>query len=117
MFDRRGFLGSAALAGGVLARAEARAGGAEASAATRAGTQAAATSTPRSDAIGILADYALGLRYEDIPAEVLAVTRAQLLDSVGVAIAGRRELAVQQLIELADDLGGKGEAVLWGTRL
>ena len=52
----------------------------------------------------------LGVRFEDLPAPALDTTQAQLHDTVGVALAGRRESGVRELRELAAMLGGKGKA-------
>lgn len=101
MFDRRLFLGSA-LTGAVLAPA-----------AVRAATAAAAPE----DAIVRLARHMLGGRYADLPAPALATSRAQLRDTVGVALAGRAESGVRQLRDLGRALGGKGESVVWGSDL
>lgn len=77
--------------------------------------QAGAPAVP--DAIEPLVDYLVRTRFEDLPASALAVTRAQLLDTVGIALAGRNEAGVRELRDLAAELGGKGESVIWGTQL
>ncbi len=37
-----------------------------------------------------LAEFAVALRYEDIPAPVIAITKACLIDAVGVSLFGSR---------------------------
>ncbi len=114
MFNRRHFLGAVTVAGGALASTGAFA---QQGAAAPTGPTPAPADQARPDAINDLVDHMLGRRYEDIPPAILAITRAQLLDTVGIALAGRREEGVRQLRELAAELGGKGEAVLWGSPL
>lgn len=115
MLDRRHFLGAVAVGGGALVADPALAALPAGESAGPGG--AAATPPAGADAIVAVADYMLGLRYEDIPAAVLHVTRTELFDAVGVGLGGRHEEGVRQLRELAAELGGKGEAVLWGSPL
>ena len=100
MLDRRLFMGSA-LTSALAAPAAVR----------------AAAPAPPVDAIVALAEHMLGVRFEDLPAPALDTTRAQLRDTVGVALAGRRESGVRELRELAAMLGGKGESTAWGSGL
>ncbi|WP_158011655.1 MmgE/PrpD family protein [Sphingomonas turrisvirgatae] len=81
----------------------------------RAGQVAAAAVAP--DSIEPLIDYLVRTRFQDLPAPALAMTRAQLLDTMGIALAGRGEAGVRELRELARELGGKGESVVWGSPL
>ncbi|QIG54563.1 MmgE/PrpD family protein [Altererythrobacter sp. BO-6] len=78
---------------------------------------AGAPPPPASDAIVAVADYMLGLRYEAISSAVLQVTRTELFGAVSVGLGGRNEDGMRQLRELASELGGKGEAVIWGSPL
>lgn len=113
MLDRREFFGIAAAVSGT-----ALGGGAFAAEVDSAGQ---ASADPKSDtapdAIGALVDHMLNRRYSDLPSAVLAVTQRQLFDAAGVALAGRNEDGVRQLRDLAAELGGKGEAIVWGTAL
>lgn len=72
---------------------------------------------PQDDAIVPLAEHMLRSRFEDLPAPALDTARAQLLDMVGVALAGRNERGVHELRELAETIGGKGESIVWGSGL
>ncbi|WP_298289420.1 MmgE/PrpD family protein [Novosphingobium sp.] len=100
MLDRRLFM-AGTLSAGLLTRMSAQAEPAMAS----------------EDAILPLARHMLQARFEDLPTAALTTTRAQLRDAVGVALAGRNEDGVRQLRELAADIGGKGESVVWGSAL
>jgi 2-methylcitrate dehydratase PrpD len=62
-----------------------------------------------------LADFALGLREDAIPAPVRATARAAILDSLACAIAGRHEPVSQRLRTWALAQGASGVASLWGT--
>ncbi|MFN7275952.1 MAG: MmgE/PrpD family protein, partial [bacterium] len=37
---------------------------------------------------GLVADFIVGTRYEDIPADVLAVGKKSILDGLGLALSG-----------------------------
>lgn len=99
MLDRRLFIGSALSLAAAPRALGAPAGG------------------EKVDAIVPLAQHMLDVRFEDLPAAALATTRAQLHDALGVALAGRREEGVRQLRQLAAQVGGKGESVVWGSNL
>ena len=122
MLDRRKFIGGA-LAGGVLAGGVAAGGvvvGAPiAVASSGAGAHAgdSASTAVRPDAIEPLVDHMLGTRHADIPAAALAMTRAMLFDTAGIALAARNEQGVRQLRDLGAEIGGKGESVVWGSAL
>lgn len=75
-----------------------------------------APAAPKSpDAIAVLADHCLQTRYEQLPREVVAATRHQILDTLGIALAGHREAGVRELRDLALEMGGKAESTIWGT--
>lgn len=99
MFDRRLFLGSVtAISGLALMPARGLAAG-------------------RPDAIVPLVRHMLTTQLADIPAAAVAMTRAQLFDIAGVALAGRNEAGVNELRHLAKVTGGRGESVVWGSNL
>lgn len=106
MLDRRIFMGSILSSGTLLCRA-AHAG--------------ADIGLPRDaaqdDAIVPLAEHMLQTRFDALPGNALDTTRAQLLDTIGVALAGRKESGVRELLELAETIGGKGESIAWGSGL
>jgi 2-methylcitrate dehydratase PrpD len=71
----------------------------------------------RPDAIAALAAYVARTRFEALPPAAVAVSRRQLLDTIGVALAGRNEDGARQLRQLGSELGGKGESAVWGSQL
>ncbi|MBX3628284.1 MAG: MmgE/PrpD family protein [Rhizobacter sp.] len=76
-------------------------------------------STLPADTTRRLATWVAGLRYEDLPAEVVAVAKRQILDTLAVAWAGTRADAIEPLRRLIGGLGGAPEAPVWcyGERL
>lgn len=106
MLDRRMFMGSILSSGAVASGA--------AHATTDMGLPG---NTAQDDAIVPLALHMLQTRLDELPTPALNTTRAQLLDTVGVALAGRKESGVRELLELAATIGGKGESVAWGSGL
>ena len=62
------------------------------------------------------AEYAAGLRYEDLPADVRKLAHSVLLDSLGCALAGSttEELGMIRRA-MAAASGGAGDTSLWGT--
>lgn len=69
------------------------------------------------DAIYTLVDYCLNTRYESLPAEVVAVTKVQILDTIAVALPALQADGIRQLLEWTRDSAGKGESLVLGTRL
>lgn len=61
-----------------------------------------------------LAAWAMGLRREDVPDEVVVAARRHLLDGLGTAIAGARSGAAAPAVTVAAGLGGPREATLLG---
>jgi 2-methylcitrate dehydratase PrpD len=68
------------------------------------------------EAAEILAQYAVGLKYEKIPALLRESTKRSILDTLGVAIAAStRGEGYKDLIELIQEGGGKEESTLFGV--
>src|SRR5215510_2392661 len=63
-----------------------------------------------------LVDLALGIRFENLPAEVVREAGRRLLDALGVAIAGADGLTTQQVRKMILGLGGSPEASILGTK-
>lgn len=61
-----------------------------------------------------LAAWALGLRREDMPDEVVVAARRHLLDGLGTAVAAARRGAAEPALTVAAGLGGPPEATLLG---
>ncbi len=62
----------------------------------------------------LLADYAMGLEFADLPEEAIEAAKHCLLDWFGVAIAGRAEPLAQILIEQAMADGASEQATIVG---
>jgi 2-methylcitrate dehydratase PrpD len=63
-----------------------------------------------------LAEYAAGLRYEDLPADVRELAHLVLLDSLGCALAGTTTDEVERIRRaMAAASGGAGDTLVWGT--
>lgn len=70
---------------------------------------------PAPDAIYALIDHCLDTRYEALPAEVVAVTKTQILDTVAVALPALGADGIEQLYDLSRETGGKPESMVLGT--
>jgi 2-methylcitrate dehydratase PrpD len=65
-----------------------------------------------------LAEYVARTRFDDLPADVIAMTKRALLDAIGVSLAASGlEPACSPFIELALESGGPREATILGTQL
>ena len=56
--------------------------------------------------------YALGTRYEDLPAETVDFTKKSILDVIGVTIAGSSAEGIKAVVELVREWGGKEESTV-----
>lgn len=61
-----------------------------------------------------LAAWALGLRRDDLPDEVVVAARRHLLDGLGTAVAAARREAAEPALSVAAGLGGPPESTLIG---
>jgi len=64
---------------------------------------------------GKMADFTLGLKYEDIPAESIKEAKRFMLDSVGCALAAVNNEDMAAMYRFIDKLGGTPEATLIGN--
>ncbi|MCL2337413.1 MAG: MmgE/PrpD family protein [Firmicutes bacterium] len=67
------------------------------------------------DASSVLADFFLKTRYEDLPQNLAAEVKKQVLDYIGVAIAGACQPVANEVRELYEEIGGAKQAVVWGS--
>lgn len=67
------------------------------------------------DAIYTLADYCLNTRYEDLPAEVIEITKGQILDTIVVMLPALNTDGIAQLYEWSKNTGGNEESLVLGT--
>jgi aconitate decarboxylase len=63
-----------------------------------------------------VAEFAVGLRYEDLPAEVIAYAKQCILDSLGCGIFGAPTPWTQSVARVVGSLGQKQGASAWGMK-
>jgi 2-methylcitrate dehydratase PrpD len=68
----------------------------------------------RQDVTAALAEYAMAIRFDQLPADVIEVSKHCILDWIGVTLAGRDERLVQMLIDQALSEGGAQQATVVG---
>ncbi len=73
----------------------------------------------RPDATQLFAQLFQKTRYEDLPAEVVKITKDQVLDFFGVALGGSGEAAVPELRDLVLEWGGAPQSTIfkWGDKV
>ena len=64
-----------------------------------------------------MAQFALNLKYDDIPAEAVKEAKRFLLDSMGCALAAVKNEDMQAMYRFTEKLGGRPEATVIGTGL
>ena len=64
-----------------------------------------------------IAAYVAGLRYEDLPATLVAAAKRNILDTLAVAWAGSDAPGSSALINVATQMADTGGASLWGSDL
>jgi len=64
------------------------------------------------DAIQTFAEHFVRVNYEDLPQDVVDVTKKEVLDFLGVALAGYTSPGVKELADLIAEWGGKEESSL-----
>lgn len=80
-----------------------------------AAVAAEAKRTPSS----LLADFVVGLRFDEIPPEVVESAKLRFLDILGICVAAREEGGPQAVRAVANSWGGsdQAETIGWGDRL
>lgn len=58
----------------------------------------------------------LSVQYEDIPAPVVEITKNEILDTLGVAVAGLPQPGPKELMEMTKGWGGKEEGTVIGCK-
>lgn len=69
------------------------------------------------DATFLFVKNFLNVQYEDIPAPVVEITKNEILDTLGVAVAGFPQPGPKELIELTRAWGGREESSVIGCKL
>lgn len=64
-----------------------------------------------------MAEFAINLKYEDIPADAIKEAKRFLLDSMGCALAAVKNEDMQAMYRFTEKLGGTPEATVIGTGL
>ena len=62
-----------------------------------------------------MAEFALELKFEDLPPEVVEEVKRYLYDSIGCAFGGYQDHDVKGMMDIYTDMGGKPEATLFGS--
>jgi 2-methylcitrate dehydratase PrpD len=70
---------------------------------------------PAPDAIYALVDHCLNTRYESLPADVIAVTKNQIMDTIAVALPALGADGIKQLYELTLAESKPGKSFVLGT--
>lgn len=67
----------------------------------------------------IISEFAVNLKYEDLPKEVIHEVKRYLYDSIGCAYGAMNTKDVKIMREIYEEMGGKGESTLigFGTKL
>jgi 2-methylcitrate dehydratase PrpD len=60
-----------------------------------------------------LAKNLVGVKYDDLPPEVVEHTKKQVLDILGVSLGGSARPGIKELAEIIIDWGGKEESAIW----
>jgi len=77
------------------------------------------SSDARPDATQLFVDNFQRIQYEDLPPEVVKITKDQVLDLFGVALGGSGEAAVPELRDLMLEWGGAPQSTIfkWGDKV
>ena len=67
------------------------------------------------DASNVFAKLFLETKYEDLPENVVSEVKKQILDYIGVAVAGAAKPGSEQVRELYESFGGAEQAAVWGS--
>ena len=65
----------------------------------------------------VIARFVSDLKYEDIPREVVERAKRQILDVIGVALAGSTQEVGKIALKFVERTGGTAECTVWGTKL
>lgn len=78
-----------------------------------------AVTVDQKTASATLADWVVGLRYEEIPEEVRESAKMRLLDILGICVAAREEVGPQAVRAVVKEWGGnhQAESIGWGDPL
>lgn len=63
-----------------------------------------------------LGDFVAGLKFTDIPGDVVEKSKQHILDTLGVALAAARDDFTKIMLHVAKGLKGPAESSVWGNR-
>jgi 2-methylcitrate dehydratase PrpD len=63
-----------------------------------------------------LSEYVVGLKFSDLPADVVEEAKLCFLDWMGVTLSGSKEPLTRILLQVADSQGGKAQATVIGKK-
>jgi 2-methylcitrate dehydratase PrpD len=64
----------------------------------------------------IIAEFAVGLRYEDLPDDIIANAKRSILDSLGCGVYGSTKPWSESVVRMVMRLGQSKTATAWGTK-
>ena len=64
-----------------------------------------------------MAQFSIDLKYEDLPADVVELTKRFVFDSAGCAFGGSKTEDVEIMLDLYNDMAGKPEASVINSKL
>lgn len=62
----------------------------------------------------ILADFAAGLRFEDLPSHIVATAKLSIMDNVGCMLAGRDDPSFKIVVDMVRSFGGTLQSTILG---
>jgi 2-methylcitrate dehydratase PrpD len=65
----------------------------------------------------IMANFVVDLKYENIPPDVVQRAKRQILDVIGVALAGSTQEVGKIALDFVQSTGGTAECLTWGSNL
>lgn len=69
------------------------------------------------DAAILFARHFAALKYEDLPPDVVEISKKQVLDTLGVAMVGADQSGPKEVRQMVEHWGGRPESSILGTRL
>lgn len=64
-----------------------------------------------------ISEFFRSVTFTDLPTESVVIAKTLIIDTLGVSILARREPLLSAAAEMASDLGGNGQATVWGSQM
>lgn len=73
----------------------------------------------KADAVFAIAKNVAMVKYDDLPVDVVHITKKEILDIIGISLASSKAPEIKKLVELSKEMGGKGESTIlvYGDRV